>query len=401
MIAVLALLTAVAPLATDMYLPAFPAMAAELGVSASAIQLTLTAFMVGLAIGQLVIGPLSDQFGRRPLLIGGTALCVVASAACALAPSIALLGAARFLQGLTGAAGLVLGRAIISDRAKGAAAAKMFSLMMVITGVAPVAAPLVGGALIAHIGWRGVFWVLTGVAVVMMVGVLVWIAETHPQDQRMRGGLPALLQNAKGLLINRGFVCYTIAFGFSFAVLFAYIAASPFVLQEMLGLSQTWFSVAFAGNAVGLIAMSTINARLVDRVSPVTLLRIGVTGLLVFSSALLVDGLIGPQRWLTLLLLFSTVACLGLVMANATALAIGGATGAAGTASAILGALQAGLAALVSPLVGLGGTATMVPMAVVMVTSAVIAVAATGLASRLTGAGVGNRSDGEEPRRLG
>jgi MFS transporter, DHA1 family, multidrug resistance protein len=177
---ILALLTSVAPLSIDMYLPAFPAMAAEFGTSASTIQLTLTTFMVGLGLGQLFIGPLSDRFGRRPLMLAGTLVCIAAGAACALAPNIALLTGFRFLQGFSGAAGVVLSRAVISDRARGATAARYFSIMMIINGVAPVVAPLIGGSLVGYIGWRGVFWILTGLAVAMFLGVIFVLAETHP-----------------------------------------------------------------------------------------------------------------------------------------------------------------------------------------------------------------------------
>jgi DHA1 family bicyclomycin/chloramphenicol resistance-like MFS transporter len=186
-IVVLALLTAIAPLATDMYLPALPTMVGDLGSSASGVQLTLTTFLVGLALGQLVIGPLSDQFGRRGLLIVGTVVCALAGVACAFAPSAGFLVAARFVQGFSGAAGIVLSRAVIADRASGERAARLFSLMMVISGVAPVVAPLLGGSLVGAVGWRGIFWILAGVAVVMVVGVLSAVPESLPVERRQRG----------------------------------------------------------------------------------------------------------------------------------------------------------------------------------------------------------------------
>ncbi|WP_307787743.1 Bcr/CflA family multidrug efflux MFS transporter [Mycolicibacterium sp. S2-37] len=373
---VLALLTAVAPLSIDMYLPAFPTMAAEFGTSASAIQLTLTTFMVGLALGQLVIGPLSDRFGRRPLMLAGTVVCVLASAACALAPTIELLTASRFLQGFSGAAGVVLSRAVVSDRARGAAAARIFSLMMIINGVAPVIAPLIGGTLTEQLGWRGVFWVLTALAVAMVVGVVAVLGESHPPENRITGGLSAMLRDARSVLVNRRYIGYTLAFSFSFAVMFAYIAASPFVLQNVLGLSKIGYSFAFAANAVGLVVMNAVNAKIVGRFGQRRLLSLGVALLLLFSSLLLVDALVGPVLWATLILMCGTVSSIGLVVANATSLALEEAHNAAGTASAVLGALQFGLAAAVSPLVGIGGDHTAVPMAVVMVVSALVGVGA-------------------------
>jgi DHA1 family bicyclomycin/chloramphenicol resistance-like MFS transporter len=373
---VLALLTAVAPLSIDMYLPAFPTMAEEFGTTASAIQLTLTTFMVGLALGQLVIGPLSDRFGRRPLMLAGTAVCVLASAACALAPTIELLTAFRFLQGFSGAAGVVLSRAVVADRARGAAAARVFSLMMIINGLAPVIAPLIGGTLSEQLGWRGVFWVLTGLAVAMFVGVAVVLGETHPREHRSTGGVSAMLGDARTVLTNRRYIGYTLTFAFSFSVMFAYISASPFVLQNVLGLSKIGYSFAFAANAVGLVTMNALNARIVGRFGQRRLLTLGVFLLTLFSGLLLVDALIGPVLWATLVLMCGAVSSLGLVVANATSMALEQAGNVAGTASAVLGALQFGLAAAVSPLVGIAGDHTAVPMAVVMVISGLVGAAA-------------------------
>ena len=375
-IAVLALLSAVAPLATDMYLPSFPEMASEFSTTASAVQLTLTAFMFGLAVGQLVIGPLSDRVGRRPLMLAGTFVFVLASAACALAPSIEILTLSRLAQGFGGAAGVVLARAVITDRAYGVAAAKLFSFMMVVAGVAPVAAPLLGGVLSGLIGWRGVFWVLAGLGVVMFVGVLTLVAESLPVGRRRTGGISALAHDAKHVLGNRLFVGYVLTFVFSFGTLFSYISASPFVLQGMLGLSPLMFSVAFAANAVGLVAMSALNARLVDRFDPRALLRVGVGMLVVGSTLLVVDAVVGPNLWPTLILFWFTVSGVGLVFANATTLALVEVRAVAGTGSAVLGASQFGLAAVVAPVVGLGGEATAVPMAVAMLASACIAAVA-------------------------
>src|SRR4051812_33129869 len=227
---VLALLTAVAPLSIDMYLPAFPATATEFGTSASAIQLTLTTFMVGLALGQLFIGPLSDRFGRRPLMLAGTLVRIGAGAACALSPNIAFLTGFRFLQGFSGAAGVVLSRAVISDRARGATAARYFSIMMIINGAAPEVAPLIGGSLVGSIGWRGVFWILTGLAVAMFAGVVFVLAETHPPEHRTTGGLGAMMRDAASVFHSRRYIGYTLTFAFGFTVMFSYIAASPFVL---------------------------------------------------------------------------------------------------------------------------------------------------------------------------
>jgi DHA1 family bicyclomycin/chloramphenicol resistance-like MFS transporter len=365
---VLAFLTAIAPLATDMYLPAFPRLAADLGTSASAVQLSLTTFMIGLALGQLVIGPLSDQRGRRGLLIAGTAVCALAGLACACAPSIAFLVAARFVQGFSGAAGMVLSRAVVSDRASGTAAARLFGLMMLIQGVAPVIAPLLGGSLVGAVGWRGVFGILAGLSALMLVGVLVLVPETLPREHRRAGGITATLRDARTVLTNRRYLGWTGALVLSFAAMFAYISASPFVLQNVLGLSVGAYSVAFAANALGLSVVSAVSATLVERVAPRRLLTVGVVALATVSLLLLADVvLLGLPRWPTLVLLFLAVSSLGLVLGNATGLATDEVTQAAGTGSAVMGALQFGLAAVVSPLVGLGGERDAVPMAVTMV----------------------------------
>lgn len=378
---VLAFLTAVAPLATDMYLPAFPGMARDLGTSASAVQLTLTTFMIGLAVGQLVIGPLSDQRGRRGLLILGTTVFTLAGAACALAPAIGVLIAARFVHGFAGAAGIVLARAVVADRAHGAAAAKLFGLMMMIQGIAPVAAPLLGGALSESIGWRGIFWVLTAISAVMLVCVLTLVPETLPRERRTTGGLRTTAADARRVLSNRRYLGYTGAMVFGFAGMFAYIAASPFVLQNVLGLSVGWYSVVFAVNALGIAVASAVNAQLVGRFRPVALLRVGVIALFVVGVLLVVDAtVLGLPLWPTLLLLFASTASLGLVAGNATGLATDEASGAAGTGSAVMGALQFALGAAVSPIVGLAGEFSAVPMTVTMMVVALLAAGSLGLA---------------------
>ncbi|MFD6895610.1 multidrug effflux MFS transporter [Rhodococcus sp. NPDC060086] len=375
-VATLALLAAVAPLAIDMYLPAFPAMAIEFDTSASAVQLTLTTFLIGLAAGQLVFGPLSDRYGRRPLLLIGTLVCAVFSAACALAPSIELLAAARFVQGFAGAAGIVLGRAVISDRARGGAAAKLFGLLVVINAVAPVIAPLLGGMVVTGFGWRAVFWVLTLLSALMFVCVLTVLPETHPQERRTAGGSAAMLREARIVLRNRRYVGFTLAYAFAFGVMFAYISASPFVVQNVHGLSTAWYTVVFTANALGLVVFSVANGAVVARLGDRATLRIGLTLLAAFSAVMLINSLVGPTLWVTLIALWATMGSLGLVIANATTLALGQARQAAGTGSAILGALQFLLAAAISPLVGIGGEHTATPMAFAMIVSAVIALGA-------------------------
>ncbi|WP_308192984.1 MFS transporter [Mycobacterium sp. PSTR-4-N] len=250
-LAVLALLTAVGPLSVDLYLPTLPAMAGEFGADASRMQLTLLGFMVGMAVGQLV-GPLSDRWGRHRLLIAGTLLSTAAGAACALAPSLEVLVGCRILQGLGGAAGVVLSRAIVADRSEGASAAGAFSLMMIINGAAPIVAPLIGGSVAGIIGWRGIFWILAALSALMVLGATIVLSETCPAAARSERAGAGIL----GVLGNRSFLGCALTFAFGFSVMFAFISASPFVLQNVLGLSPVGIGIAVAAIAFGLLALN-------------------------------------------------------------------------------------------------------------------------------------------------
>lgn len=353
MLLALALLSAIAPLATDMYLPGLPALGEDLGAPTETVQLTLATFMAGLGIGQLVVGPLSDGWGRRRLLLGGTVAFAISGVLCALAPTAEVLIGARLLQGLSGGAAIVLARAVIADRAKGDAAAKLFSVMMIIGGVAPVVAPLLGGALLGPIGWRGIFWVLTGAGVAMVVGVLTLIPETLPAEKRHGGGLAAHAHNMRYVVGNRRYLGYALTFVFGFGALFSYISASPFVVQDVLGMSPGQFSVIFGVNSVGIVGGSIVNTRLIGRFHARQLLAFGVTLLLTAGVALLLEVTLGGTHTAVVLpLLFLVTTSIGFIMGNATALSQAQVTKAAGTGSAVMGAGQFGLAALISPLVG-------------------------------------------------
>lgn len=384
---VLGLLSAVAPFATDLYLPAFPQMTVELTTSATTVQLTLTAFLVGVTAGQLVFGPLSDRFGRVPPLIAGAALCVFASAVAVFAPNVAVLVAARLLQGLGGAAGMVIGRAVISDLSIGKAAARAFSLMMIVGGVAPVIAPLLGGLLTGPIGWRGLLAIVLGLSVAMLVAVLAVVRETHLRARRdaLRAERVASGSPLRALR-SRTFIGYTTVFAFGFAVMMAYISASPFLYQNLLGLDTVGYGMMFGLNALALVVLSALSPKLTAARSVESVLTWGIAivtastivfALLVFSGA--------PAFWLAVPL-FTAVGSLGLVFGNATALALGAVPRIAGSASAVLGAAQFGLAAVVSPLVSLGGEGTAAPLAVVMLASATIAVVALAVTRRAEGA---------------
>lgn len=379
MLVALALSGAIGPFATDTYLPALPLIVDEFEVSASTAQLTLTAFMAALAVGQLVIGPLSDRLGRRGLLIAGSVGTMVAAVACASAPSIWVLVLARVAQGFFGAAGIVLGKAIVVDVGRGPGVAKAFATLMAIQSVAPVIAPLFGGAVVPFGGWRGVFWLLAALSAVTLVGVIAAVPESLPVADRRAGGLRSTLADMHAVASYGPFAARVTAFVFTFGVLFAYISASPFVYQDMVGLSPSAYAVAFTVNALGILVSSLAGARLVGRFAPEKLLLTGMTGMVTAIVYLVVVAL-SPAGTLNLapvtvgfVLLTLSV---GLAMPNAAALSMQATRGRSGSGSALLGAGQFGLAALVSPLTGLAGPNSAVPMLLVMGTCAAIVLVA-------------------------
>ncbi|MGJ5894329.1 multidrug effflux MFS transporter [Streptomyces niveiscabiei] len=362
--ATLALLSFGMPLATDMYLPAFPTMADDLGTDASGVQLTLTAFLLGQAAGQLVFGPLSDRHGRRRPILIGAAVCTLATALCALSPNLATLIALRFVTGFSGAAGLVVGRAVVSDVATGAVAAKLFGVLIALGGIAPIVAPLAGGAVVTHAGgWRGVFWALAAITLLMLLAALFFIPESLPPQRRRAGGIAATLQTARSVLADRVYVGYTLAFVFACGALFSYISGSAFLLQNVLGFTVGQASVAFSLGALTATLSSTANTRLVGHFPPRLLLHIGLFTMFAASAAALLVTLTGHlDRVLALGLIAVTFLGLGQVFGTATALAIERVPDAAGTGSAVLGTLQGVLGAVAAPLIGLGGDDTAVPL---------------------------------------
>lgn len=368
----LALLSASGPFATDMYLAALPRVVDDLSTTATMVQLTLSGFMVGMAIGQLVIGGLSDSLGRRGLMIGGAVLALAASIVCAMTPSIGILIAARLVQGLGSGACVVLARTVIPDLAKGVAAAKAFTLMMIIQGIAPVLAPVLGALLVEPIGWRGIFWVLSGICALQLLVAVFQVKESHPKHLREGASFSNTLRGYPFVLKNRGFVGYGIAFSFIFAVMFSYISASPFVIQQQLGFSPTMYSVIFAVNALGMMAMGAVNNRLMDRHTPEQIIKVAIVviGVAVVLLALAAQFALTP--WLVLPAFFLVVAPMPMVMGNATALATGLVRERAGAGSAVLGFTQFLLAGIVSPLVGIDANHA-VSMSVCMIVAFVIA----------------------------
>ncbi|QGV80914.1 multidrug effflux MFS transporter [Streptomyces ficellus] len=372
-------LTALPPLSMDMYLPALPEVTRALSAPAATIQLTLTACLAGMALGQLVVGPMSDKWGRRRPLLVGMLVYVAATAVCALAPSPELLIAFRLLQGLAGAAGIVIARAVVRDLYDGVEMARFFSTLMLISGVAPIVAPLIGAQILRVTDWRGVFSALTLVGVLLTLVVWKWLGETLPPARRHGGGVGEALRTMRGLLADRVFSGYMLAGGLAFAVLFAYISASPFVVQEIYGASPQTFSLLFGINSVGLVAVGQINGKLlVGRVSLDKVLGFGLTVIALAAGALLLmtSGVFGEVGLVPVAAgLFVLMSAMGLAMPNTNAQALMRTPHAAGSASALLGTTSFLIGAVASPLVGIAGEATAVPMAVVQLACALGAVA--------------------------
>ncbi|MFF5841256.1 multidrug effflux MFS transporter [Streptomyces massasporeus] len=372
-------LTAVPPLAMDMYLPSLPEVTRSLHAPAATVQLTLTACLAGMALGQLVVGPMSDRWGRRRPLLAGLAVFVVATVLCALAPTVELLVAFRLAQGLAGAAAIVIARAVVRDLYDGMAMARFFSTLMLISGVAPIVAPLIGGQILRVTDWRGVFAVLTVIGV--LIGVLVWtrLPETLAPAERHSGGVGEALRSMRGLLADRSFTGYMLTGGFAFAALFAYISASPFVIQEIYGASPQTFSLLFGVNSVGLVVVGQINGKiLVGRVSLDRVLGIGLAIVITAATALLLmsHGVFGEVGLVPVAAaLFVLMSAMGITLPNTQALALMRTKHAAGSASALLGTTSFLIGAIASPLVGIAGEDTALPMAVVQLAAALVALA--------------------------
>jgi DHA1 family bicyclomycin/chloramphenicol resistance-like MFS transporter len=346
-----------------MYLPGLPALGRSLDAPAWAVQLTLTACLAGLALGQIVAGPLSDRFGRRRPLLVGIGAYAAASLLCALAPSIAVLVVLRFAQGIAGAAGIVIARAVVRDLHSGVAAARFFSLLMLVNGLAPILAPVIGGQILTVTSWRGVFVVLTAIGVLLFLATATGLEETLAPERRHPGGVMETLRTFGRLLSDRVFVGHALACGLSFGAMFAYISGSPFVIQDIYGASQQLYSLMFAGNAVGLVVASQANRVLLRRVDPLVIVRAALSAQALAGAALVMVVAGGVGVWAIVPLLFVVVASLGLVFPNATALALADHPRVAGSASGLLGVLQFIVGAAAAPLVGVGGTATALPMA--------------------------------------
>lgn len=354
--------TALGPLSIDMYLPALPHIAADLAAAASLVQASLSACILGLALGQLLVGPASDAVGRRRPLFAGLLAYAVMSVLCALAPTAPLLVAARFAQGLAGSAALVIATAVARDLYHGPAAARFFSTLMLVMGLAPILAPVLGAQVLLVVSWHGIFVILSAASLALLAVSAGLLPETLPPERRHAGGWRASLRAFASVLRDRVFAGNVAVASLSFAAMFAYISGSPFVLQKIYGISAQDFAMVFGANALGLIALSQVNGRLVHRVGPHRLTGIGLTVLVAGALFLQAAVFLGLGLPAVLAGLFVVVASQGLIMPNASALALTNHGRNAGSASALLGALRFLVGALAAPLVGLAGEGTAIPM---------------------------------------
>jgi DHA1 family bicyclomycin/chloramphenicol resistance-like MFS transporter len=357
LVLVLGSLIAIGPLTIDMYLPSLPAITGDLEATAAAVQLTLTGTLAGLALGQLVIGPLSDKLGRRTPLLFGIGVHILASVLCVIAPNLAVLGTLRVLQGLGAAASMVVGMAIVRDLFTGLDAAKLISRLMLVMGSAPILAPTLGGIVLNWTSWRGVFVVLALLGVGIITFAALALPETLPPARRRSGGVVGTIRDYRRLFTDRAYIGLILVAGLAMAALFAYVSGSSFVFQEQFGLSEQEFGFVFGAGAVGLIAATQANVRLLRRWTPSQILTSALAFGAVMGLLLLLFAVTGFGGLTGILVpLWLVLAAAGLAFPNAPALALSRHGEAAGTAAALLGAVQFGVGALSAPLVGVLGT---------------------------------------------
>ncbi|MDQ1287095.1 MAG: transporter, family, multidrug resistance protein [Actinomycetota bacterium] len=361
---------AIGPFATDTYLAGLPQLQRSLQTSATVAQLTLTAFIVGMAVGQLILGPVSDAHGRRRILVTGTVLFLASSLLCAVAPTGLLLVLARLVEGVAAGTGLTIGRAIVTDTYRGDHAATMFGTIASVTFLGPIIAPAIGGVVLTYHNWRVIFFGLAVLGLVMSISAIVGVPETLPPDQRQPSGWGMLARRMGDLLTDWGFLRHVVVQCLATAGFFTYIGGSSFVLQETFHITSSTYTWVFSTNAVGMAVTSYTFRRIVLRVGALRLRAIGLVTSTIAAAALLAVALVDPQARAPLALpwslLWVVVACMGLTIPSTTALAQEAGRRSAGTASALQGGLVFLTGAVATPLTGLIGYDTLLPMALLM-----------------------------------
>ena len=373
-IVVLGALVGLGPFTIDLYLPALPVLQQDFAVSEGTAQLTLSATILGFALGQLVVGPWSDKVGRRLPLILATALHIAACFTAVLAPDITWLMIARVLQGMGAAGGGVVAMAMVRDLFGGKPLVRMLSRMALVTGLAPILAPLIGSQLLLFVDWRGVFAFLVGYGILVILAVSFLVKETMPKERTDDAGSSTVLQRYRNVLTDRIFVGVAIIGGFSFAGLFAYLAASPFIFQEVYGLDAQQYGLLFAVNSLGIVIGTQVSARLIPRVGAQWVLAVTTSVQLLMAVAIILVVSAGLGLIAVLIPLWFFIAACGFGFPCVQVLALVNHGHEAGTAASLLGAVNFGLAGVISPIVGFVGTANAVPMAFVMASTAVVSI---------------------------
>ncbi|MDV2581493.1 multidrug effflux MFS transporter [Alkalibacillus haloalkaliphilus] len=359
-------LTALVPLTIDMYLPAFPALTEDLNTTNSLTQISLTASLLGIAFGQLIIGSMSDIYGRKRPLVLAISLFVIASFLCAIAPNIWVFIACRFIQGFTGAAGIVLSRSMIRDLYSGPDMTKMFSLLILVMGLAPILAPVIGGQVLTFTSWRGIFTILAIAGVLVTLMSVFKVEETLPKERRSAGGLKNTVNVFVALLKQKSFIGFALIQGFVAAALFSYISGSSFILQDIFNLSAQTYGIVFGVNALGFITLSQITGRLVDYVKEEKLLVAGFVIALSGGITLLLASINGENFWAVMLGLFLVISSVGVLNPTSLSLAMEKQENNAGSAAAFLGLFQFIFGGVAAPLVGFLGTTTVLPLALII-----------------------------------
>ncbi|GGF90862.1 multidrug effflux MFS transporter [Paenibacillus abyssi] len=371
---ILAAFSALGPFTIDMYLPAFPEMMKFFGTSASVIQVSLTACILGLAIGQIVIGALSDVYGRRKPLSISMILYFLSSFGCAFAPNVTVFILLRFIQGFAAAGGIVITRAIVRDKYSGIELAKFFALLMMIGNAAPLLAPLAGSAVLSFTEWVGMF-IFLGLLGLLLTSITTWkLKESLPVAQRVPSNVVGLLSNFKTLLVNRTFMGYALAPGIMFAGVFAYISGTPFIYQKIYGVSPQTFSILFALNGVSLILGSHLARRLSGRMPERRFLLFGMSLAMITSTAVLIVVLAHGPLFTLVIPLFLLVGSIGMISPVFSALAMDLQGHIAGSAAALLGVFPLLFGCITSPLVGIAGEYSALPLGIIIFTTSSIAI---------------------------
>jgi DHA1 family bicyclomycin/chloramphenicol resistance-like MFS transporter len=368
---VLGALTALGPFTVDLYLPSLPDVQHDFGVNTALVQLTLSATTVGFALGQLIVGPWSDAVGRRVPLIAATLMHVVASILVAIAPDIELLIVFRVLQGFGAAAGGVVAVATVRDLFGGYPLVRMLSRLALVSGLAPVIAPLAGSALLLLFPWRGIFWVLAAYGLVVVAAAIIFIVETLPAHHRKRGEIRAGARY-RVLFRDRQFVGIAIVSGMVFSGLFAYLTTSPFLFQDHYAFTPQQYGLLFAVNSVGIILGVQVSSRIARRIGPQWIIAFALAGLLASALVIVIDGMVGAGLWGTLIPLWFFITCCAFCFPCTQAIALAHHGAEAGTAASVLGAANFGIAGLLSPLIGLFSADSSIPMGVTMICTSVV-----------------------------